>query len=171
MSRVSVVPLPDDALLQRYADRGDCYTDAFCAKAAPGLAFSDYVQAFYTTPLFRTERLVLRFTVGRPSTDAHVTALAQGTTQHFAAWEVEDRRPDQLLLCDMGGRTRSWLMVRVAEDGTELYFGSAIVPHHKGAPLGVAFERLIGLHKLYSRALLSSAARQLRRQPRPLPPE
>ena len=51
--------------------------------------------------------------------------LAQGRRETFAAWQVESRAPDQLLLCDFRGGTRSWLMVIARREGTLLHFGSA----------------------------------------------
>ena len=151
--------LPDDALLQRYAQRGDCYTDCYVAPAeAPLPAF---ISAFYTTPLFRAERLILRL-AGHPSTDADVAALAAGAAR-FAAWTVEDRVTDQILLCDASGRTRSWLMARQGQ----VHFGSAVTPGQSGDGLGVLFRLLLPFHKLYARALLRAAVRRLRL----LPPE
>jgi hypothetical protein len=69
-----------------------------------------YVEAFYTTPLFKVERLLLAWFAARPSTDAEAQRLAAGEIATFAAWSVEAREADQLLLCDFKGRTRSWLM-------------------------------------------------------------
>ena len=81
---------------------------------------------------------------------------------------------DQLLLCAIDGRTRSWLMVSAADVSgrTRLYFGSAVLPKPMpvnspsatGKPsLGFVFKALLGFHKLYSRALLSAAAARLTR--------
>ncbi len=58
------------------------------------------------------------------------TQLSRGERQSFAAWKVEASAPNQLLMCDFLGNTRSWLMIEPRDDGgaTRLYFGSAIVP-------------------------------------------
>jgi len=68
----------------------------------------------------------------RPSTDEQVLTLAAGKLDSFAAWSVESRSRDQVLLTDFRDRTRSWLMAaNIASNGatgTRLYFGSAIVP-------------------------------------------
>ena len=76
----------------------------------------------------------------------------------FAAWRVEDRAEDQLLLCDLPGRTRSWLMAASEGTRTLLYFGSAIVP------LSPGYRALLGFHKLYSRVLLRAAKSRLERR-------
>ncbi|MDO8372388.1 MAG: hypothetical protein Q7T39_10710, partial [Polaromonas sp.] len=120
------------------------------------------------------ERLLLAWLVSKPSTDAQASQLASGTLDSFAAWSVEERCEDQLLMCDFQGRTRSWLMVVPAEGesaaSTRLYFGSAVVPARapragaRTPGLGLTFRLLLGFHKLYSRALLFSAKSRLMRQ-------
>ncbi|MFP5480501.1 MAG: hypothetical protein ACLGIE_12565 [Alphaproteobacteria bacterium] len=100
------------------------------------------------------------------STDQQAQAPPAGDTDRFAAWTVEARLPDQILLADVTGRTRSWLMVAPREDGRpgiRLLFGSAIVtrPGAGGGRIGKGFRALTALHVLYSRALLSAAAKAL----------
>jgi hypothetical protein len=99
--------------------------------------------------------------VRRPSTDEDARRLARDQAETFAAWSVEARAPDQLLLTDFQGNTRSWLMCEPQGTGTRLYFGSAVVPTARGAKLGLVYRALLGLHKLYSRALLRAAASRL----------
>jgi hypothetical protein len=166
-------PLPPGALLARYVESG-AYTDCYCTELARHVSHAEYVEAFYTSGLFRIERYLLRLFLSRPSTDAQVHELATGEADHFAAWRVEGRAPDQLLLCDLGGRTRSWLMVTSAPAGsapaTRLYFGSAVVPIANSPSgqrgMGILFRSLLGFHKLYSRALLGAAGSRLARAAR-----
>lgn len=167
MPAIQRCPLPPQALLARYA--GAAYTDCYAADVARPVSHAEYVEAFYTGGLFRIERLLIGLFLARPSTDDEVKQLAAGGTADFAAWRVEDRAADQLLLCDLGGRTRSWLMVspQGTEQGTRLYFGSAVVPvasRSTGKPaMGFLFKALLGFHKLYSRALLGAARARLAR--------
>lgn len=123
---------------------------------------AEYVEAFYTSGVFKLERLILKLLVARPSTDQQARELAAGQRDSFAAWRVEARAPDQLLMYDFRGRTRSWLSV----SGTRLYFGSAVVPVASSSPrkagLGFVFTALLGFHRLYSRVLLHAAVRRLR---------
>ena len=134
---------------------------------------AEFIEAFYTTPVFKLERLILRLCVSRPSTDAEAAQLARGEIRSFAAWSVEARAPGQLLLCDLSGRTRSWLMAAASEGpdftGTRLYFGSAVVPVRNPdtgrTSLGPVFSALLGFHKVYSRILLRAAERRLSRVP------
>lgn len=161
------IPLPPQALLQSYA-RSGAYTDCYALDVDGAVARRDYVRAFYTSPLFKVERFILRWVVRKPSTDTDAALLATDETDHFAAWSVEDRETDQLLLCDYQGRTRSWLMTEPLDGArTRLYFGSAVVPigrHANGnARMGVGFTLLLGFHRLYSRALLRSARANLPR--------
>lgn len=159
---VAPAPLPDIALLQRYAARPECYTDCYCTEVAGIVDFPTFVSAFYTTPLFKLERLILRVAVKRPSTDDDARALARDDSDQFAAWTVEARAENQLLLCDMAGATRSWLMAEPLGGATLLYFGSAVVPRDGAQGMGLSFRLLLGFHKAYSRALLWSARRRLR---------
>jgi hypothetical protein len=112
--------------------------------------------------------MLLRLLASRPSTDAEARALARGERDGFAAWTVEARAPDQVLLCDFTGRTRSWLMVSPSSEpaGTRLYFGSVVVPERDAGTgetrMPAIHNRLMAFHRLYSRALLGAAARRLR---------
>lgn len=169
MTLVRQTPLPETALLLRYGV-GANYTDCLVLDLDIPVTLPSFVEAFYTTPLFRMERLILAV-AARPSTDAGVRALAEGQIESFAAWKVEERNPDQILLRDVTGRTRSWFMVSARSDGrsgTQLSFGSAIVavPGRAGqeASIGPVYRALTGVHVVYSRALLSAAASRLGRQ-------
>jgi hypothetical protein len=167
LTRDAVRPceLPPDALLQRYHRASGAYADCYRADIAQTVSHADYVQAFYTSAVFKLERLILRVFAARGSTDAQAAALARGEIAVFAAWVVEGRAPNQLLLCDFTRRTRSWLMVTPLPSGTRLYFGSAVVPVHDprtgASRLGFGFSALLGFHKLYSRALLAAARSRL----------
>ncbi len=133
---------------------------------AKPVTHAEYVEAFYTTAVFKAERLLLKWFASRPSTDSQAGDLARGSLDAFAAWTVEGRSPGQLLLADVTGRTRSWLMTASNADGsTRLYFGSAVVPAthartgRKG--LGLLFRSLLGFHKLYSRILLFASSKMI----------
>ena len=145
--------LPADALLQKYV-RSGAYTDCYSTHAHVTVSLADYVHAFYTAWLFKLERFILRIALSRPSTDDEARQVAAGDIDRFAAWSVEERSDDQLLMCDFQGRTRSWFMVA----GTRLYFGSAVVPV---TVTESKFRFLLGLHRLYSRALLHAARSRL----------
>lgn len=161
MSAINASPLPDSALLARY-QRDGAYADCYATDLGFAATHAQFVTAFYTTWLFKLERLILKWTLSRPSSDAQAAELAAGRIDEFAAWRVEARAPDQLLLADIHGRTRSWLMVTpLNSGGTRLYFGSAVVPHGARASLGIGFRALLGLHRLYSVALLSAARARL----------
>jgi hypothetical protein len=161
--------LPETALLSTYAASG-AYTDCYATTVPGDVELARFVEAFYVGRVFKLERLLLRWFAGRPSSDAEARAVARGETTRFAAWDVEARTNDQLLMCDMAGRTRSWFMVAPAGDGrggTRLRFGSAVVPVRDRATgeqrMGWPFAALLGFHRLYSRVLLAAAGDRLRR--------
>ena len=168
MAPIRACALPADALLHVYLDQG-AYADCYVAEIARPVSHAEYVEAFYTTAVFKVERLLLAWFAARPSSDGQAHELAAGTISSFAAWNVESRSADQLLLCDFKGRTRSWLMrapgPSSASATTRLYFGSAVVPATNDRSgerrMGVAFRALLGFHKLYSRVLLRAAVARL----------
>lgn len=169
MFSVHPCPLPEVALLARYRREG-AFTDCYAVDVPGVISHARYVAAFYTTPVFRLERLILKWAVSRPSSAAQAEQLAAGEIETFAAWRVESRAENQLLLADLRGRTRSWLMVAPIETkngaATRLYFGSAVIPEQNvgaGRPtLGLVFRALLGFHAIYSRVLLSAAQSRLR---------
>lgn len=170
MSSIQRCELPPGALLGKYQHAG-AYADCYVTEVARRVSHAEYVEAFYTSALFKVERLLLSWLVAKPSTDVQASQLAAGTLDSFAAWSVEARSANQLLLSDFQGRTRSWLMVSPSETGdredTHLYFGSAVVPVVRAASgvrsLGLGFRLLLGFHKLYSRTLLFAARSRLAR--------
>jgi hypothetical protein len=163
---VAACEIPHASFLDAYRLAG-AYADCFVADIARPVSQAQYVEAFYTTGLFRIERLILAVAISRPSTDDEARKLSVGESDSFAAWHVESRSQGELLLA--AGRTRSWLMAvaRPSREGTStrLYFGSAIVPEKKPRkgqdPLGRRFRILLGFHRLYSRALLRAALSRL----------
>ncbi len=172
MGRVRADTLPDGALLDRYRnpdspDDPVAYTDCFVTDIGGSFGLVDFVQAFYTTWVFRLERVILAVLAGRPSNDEDVRRLADGDSDSFAAWTVEDRADNQLLMCDFRGQTRSWFMVERLDEASRLYFGSAVMLVRDSttgeANMARPYRLLLGFHRVYSRVLLASAARRMRR--------
>ncbi len=145
-----------------YRDLGD-YTDCFTIDVEKNISQADFIFAFYTSRLFKMERFILKWLVAKPSSDAQAKALALGKTDSFAAWSVEARTANQLLMCDYQSRTRSWLMTEPRNDstGTRLYFGSAVASKRpdgrQDRGFGFGFRLLLGFHVLYARGLLKAA--------------
>ena len=171
MFAVKPCPLPAEALLRKYVDSGD-YTDCFCIEIDAPVTLTEFVFAFYTTRIFKLERRILGLLFDKASTDAGARRLADAEADSFAAWTVEMRRGNQLLLSDYAGQTRSWLMVSPPQAGphgsTRLYFGSAIVKRKNATSgkksLRPTFRLLLGFHRLYSRKLLRAAGLRLLKQ-------
>jgi hypothetical protein len=164
-------PIPDDALLNDYLN-ADSYTDCYVTIIQGTVSLPRFVTAFYTTPVFRLERFILKIAASRPSTDAEAEQLATGASAVFAAWDVEARSDNQLLMADFSRRTRSWFMAVPVTGSrhpyTHLYFGSAVVPVKNPKTgkrtLGWLFRALLGFHKFYSTVLLYAAKSRLQAQ-------
>ena len=164
MLSVTKRALPADALLGAFQERGH-YTDCYEAEIGGAVSLEEYIRAFYTTSLFRMERAILARAVSKPSTDEEADELAQGSAESFAAWHVEARDTNQVLMCDFRGQTRSWLMIESIATGTRLFFGSAVMLTETTKDgrlrMPLAYAALLPFHRLYSRALLSAARRKL----------
>lgn len=161
MISIRKTPVAANSMLGKYTSVAGAYTDCYVTEIPHRVTFSEYIFAFYTTSLFKMERAILKFTVFKPSTDVDAKNLAHGLTDKFAAWTVESRSENEILLCDFLGRTRSWLMVEHAEGATKLYFGSAVVPKKGSEGLGSISILLLGFHQVYSVLLLYFAKRRL----------
>ena len=160
--------------LLRLCKAEGAYTDCYYLDIDRKVSLSEFVAAFYTTCPLKAERSILRLALGKPSTDQDADQLGCGQIEAFAIWEVENRAPNQILLKDFTGRTKSWLMVTSSEAAsgptTRLLFGSAVVPKARAGSnlkrMGAGFHSLLWFHKLYSQILLASAKRKLNRQGR-----
>jgi len=168
MTSIVTCDLPPDALLLKYQRQGT-YTDCYSTRLGSAVPAEAYFRAFFTSWLFNTERRILAVAIGKPSTDAQAADLAAGRTDTFSAWRVEARTEAQLLLADLQGNTRSWLMAANEQqrggDLTRLYFGSAVLPRNNPGTgetqISPGFRAILGFHKVYARALLGAAARRL----------
>jgi hypothetical protein len=163
---------------ERWGNYGDC----FSVSVERAASLADFVFAFYTSPLFRIERLILRVLAGAPAGDGDAHALAQGSATTFSIWYAGERTATQLLMCDRYERTRSWFRVVPLGGGrTLLQFGSAVAAAPATAASGgeasadaakvatssAVFRLLLGFHILYSQLLLSAAkAGVMRNSPR-----
>ena len=144
-------PLPGNALLQKYA-RSGAYTDCFYTDFPENVPLTNYVEAFYSTWLFKIERVILALFVKKDSSRKDAGKLARGEIDKFAAWYVEERSQHQLLMSDYRDQTRSWFMVTPGR----LYFGSAVIPTDRKS-----YQLLLNFHRLYSRMLLAAAKSRL----------
>lgn len=170
MPVVQPCEVPLNSLLRSYKD-GTGFADCYVAELPGTITQEAFIEAFYTSPLFKVERTILKYLASRPATDAEARQLAAGKAATFSAWRVEGQSASELLLADFTGRTRSWLMAapvtgREATSSTLLYFGSAVVPiRSTGAQkpsMGWLFHALLGFHRIYSRLLLLAASRRVR---------
>lgn len=169
MPSIQPCEVPPNSLLRTYKDSTG-FADCYVAEVSGAVTQAAFIEAFYTSPLFKIERTLLQYLVSRPATDADAMQLASGRASRFSAWRVEGQSASELLLADFTGRTRSWLMAVPATGTdqalkTQLYFGSAVVPRSvkpgEKPRMGWVFHALLGFHRLYSRLLLRAASRRI----------
>ena len=159
---------PTGSLLQHCEAIG-AFADCYCVEIDRQITLVEFVSAFFTTNLFKIERAILGLVLSRGASDEDAERLGRGVSESFAVWKVEDRTSNQILLKELTGRTKSWLMVSPTHDASNpnsrLYFGSALMPKRQAEAntrrMGAAFHSLLWFHKLYSQALLASAARKI----------
>jgi hypothetical protein len=171
MAGIARESVPDDSLLRTFRggahpERWGRYADCFAVRIEQNVTLAQFVFAFYTSPLFRIERGLLRLLINAPSSRADARAIADGTSDKFAVWYVGQRTATQLLMCDRYERTRSWFRIEIESGGgTRLQFGSAVAAK-RGDSADVPrrpapFSLLLSFHVLYSRALLRAAKANL----------
>ena len=66
MFSIESCPIPDGALLTNYLREGT-YTDCYVTDIRGSVSHPQYVLAFYTTRVFKLERLILKLAVSKPS--------------------------------------------------------------------------------------------------------
>ncbi len=147
---------------ESWRQSGDCFAVAVDRQ----IGLSEFVFAFYTSPVFRIERVILRVLAGAASTDSEARRLAEGSGSSFAVWRVGERTTTQLLMCDRYERTRSWFRVVPLDAGkTLLQFGSAVASggeeNSTSSSRGPLFRLLLKFHVVYSRVLLGAAKRRV----------
>lgn len=165
MSRIDHIPLPTDAFLARFQSQKGAHTDCYAIAVPRQVDLNSFVATFFDTWVFRLERKLLGLFARKHSTQEDVKALASGASETLALWRLVERNEDQILLAVGNGPIRSWLMREETDVGTKLYFGSALLAatqDRRGHPsIGFFAKALMGFHQLYSRILLSAAARKL----------
>lgn len=168
MSRITAPPLPDDSLLARH--RGpECYRDAFRVEVPGDVSLAELITVFFGSGAFLPERTALRL-IGRGAGRAEIAELADGRAKRFAAWELEAREENELLMHDFLDKTCCWLAVspggeapdlagglpRPGAGRTYLWFGTGVRDFE-----GPIISRLREAHRWYARWLLAGAARRL----------
>ncbi|MEO0487904.1 MAG: hypothetical protein AAF092_18555 [Pseudomonadota bacterium] len=152
---VQRVPVPADALLAAYCGDGN-HVDAYQLSVSEPVALPDYIRAFFQTGIFRLERWILAVAAGASSSDYQIEDLAKGQGDRMAAWRVEARGDQEILLAVEGSPIRTWLGV-VSGPSPALLFGSAVLAYKGRVPF--AARALMPFHAVYSRVLLASAGR------------
>ncbi|KAL0486057.1 hypothetical protein AKO1_001727 [Acrasis kona] len=109
------------------------------------------VQAFYTSPLFKLERFIIKIIADVKTSDEQIKKSNFNVGDEVLIWKVVNRTQDEVLLhwSYKGFEGSTWFKV----NNGELKFGS-------GLPIKVGFVST-ALHQIYSRLLLFGAKRNL----------
>src|SRR5690606_3609684 len=110
MLSIEKILAPENTFLHDYMLNGN-YVDSYTTTIERSVSLSEFVFAFYTTWLFKVEAFILTYIVRKPSSDVEAEKLANAEIDKFAAWSLEERNKDEILMCDFLSRTRSWLKV------------------------------------------------------------
>ena len=158
--------IPKSALTQLYVGRRGTRVDCYAVKVKGDISLEDFVGSFYRGKLFGFERWLIEKVVGYVSNEQQLERLLKQQDITFSAWTQIERTPSQLIMQDYQSRTCSWFMVEDSGAVTALYFGSIIQPtkHLKHGEFlsKLIFTILLPAHGLYSRLLLSQAAKRFR---------
>lgn len=148
-SKVQPIDVPAGSLLAAFGKAED-YRDCFARTVEGAVSLDAFIERFYCSMAFQPERLALSL-IGRGASNDDARAVASGKAETFAAWDVMERRENEILLRDFQGATASWLSVQISADpaSTRLMFGSWV-----GGPESRAVKALMGFHVLYSKVLL-----------------
>ena len=102
MQEIRPCEVPLNSYLRSYKD-AEGYADCYMGDVPGAITQAQFVEAFYTTGLFKVERTLLRYLAARPATDADAKPLAAGLATSFSAWRVEAQSESELLLADFTG--------------------------------------------------------------------
>lgn len=177
MITVKRIGVPEGSFLKAYEGREGCETDCFQADVPGHPDIDRFVHIFFDTWVFRIERRLLALLGEDYATSEDVAALAGRSSDTLAAWTVQDRSADEIILAFKRPRGRTWLQATQLDGSlgsTRLRFGSALLPNidSEGQTASISWGLKIGLplHRLYARLLLAAAARDWkkgRQQERP----
>lgn len=157
--------IPPSALVHTYLDKPKTRVDCFHILSPNKVSLERFVGQFYRSPLFRTERAILKVATGYSSSDTQLEALLAQEGKTFSAWTQVARNENQLIMSDYQNRTCSWFMVEPDEHVTDLYFGTVVQPtnyYKYGEWLSKPiFKALLPVHIIYARSLLAQTAKGL----------
>ena len=122
---------------------GAGFADCYVTEVPGAISQAAFIEAFYTSPLFKVERTILKYFVAKPATDADARQLAEGVATRFSAWNVEGQSRSELLLSDLqrshevlahgvaDGRARS-----LVQHAALLWFCRRAAPTHRNGQTG-----------------------------------
>eukprot|EP00123_Amoebidium_parasiticum_P021633 comp70918_c0_seq1/m.48123 comp70918_c0_seq1/g.48123 ORF comp70918_c0_seq1/g.48123 comp70918_c0_seq1/m.48123 type:complete len:227 (-) comp70918_c0_seq1:452-1132(-) len=192
-SVIQLARAPTRSLLQRRVAKYGIYGDAFAVRAsvggrlgtaAPEEVLKLYMDSFFTSPVFKLERFILRLArQGRPVTDSDIRSYEYEKGDAVQVFTVVETTHTEALFCwDEKLHGYTWFAVQragqqpalteevgVSEGSGEvvLLFGSALkgggADEVNGA-MSLFWRTALAFHVAYSRLLLAAALRRFERR-------
>lgn len=160
-TNVTSCDLPSESLLHAATQSPGSYRDCFLADVPAedthADAFARFVYLFFDSWLFRLELKILRIAGKAKALNSDPIALANGQSDHFAAWIVDGRTEHELLLRIPETPILTWLSLSQSGAVAQLCFGSGILAQDGKAHPHWGFRATLRPHRMYSASLLRAA--------------
>eukprot|EP00892_Ulva_mutabilis_P011547 jgi/Ulvmu1/8765/UM048_0020.1 len=171
---VTACDVPDDSLLNYVSQTQkvwytDCYTTPICRQSrivSHAGAVDALCKAFFRSWPMKAELWLLSLSGSDSPTDDEIVRTQFAEEDSVSVFRVALRGPGEILFDSYQTFAFTWMSVYKDSDGyiSEVKFGSALTgAGYRGVPLQtyMIYQALMPFHYLYSRVLLSQAAKQL----------
>ncbi|ETW00708.1 hypothetical protein H310_07265 [Aphanomyces invadans] len=145
-------------LFARFLSTPDQHVDVYQTTLSKPVSVELAAKAFFQSPVFQAERVILRLAGAGSTTDAEIDAMAFKEGEHVATFRVLETKENEVLFCwDESDAVNGHSWLAVTDSGHTLLFGSTIRNRS-------AFIRWVTpLHLVYAQIVLASARYQLER--------
>ncbi|RHY02570.1 hypothetical protein DYB26_002293 [Aphanomyces astaci] len=145
-------------LIARFVSTPDQHVDVYQVTLSKPTSVEHFAKAFFQSPVFQVERVMLSLAGAAKTTDAEIDAMTFASGDHVATFRVIESKQDEILFC--WDDTEAWnghSWVAVKDNGHTLLFGSTLRNRR------AFIRRVTPLHLMYAQIVLASAKFQLER--------
>ncbi|KAF0682555.1 Aste57867_25353 [Aphanomyces stellatus] len=152
-----LLTLDPSALISRFVSVPHQHVDVFEVSLDQPTSVTDVARAFFQSPVFQVERMVLNLAGAYVTTDAAIDSLPFAVGDSVVMFKVVDTTPNELLF-KYSDKVNGHSWLAVSDDGRRLRFGSTI----QNASLAVRL--FTPIHLIYAQVVLASAKYELEKQ-------